>query len=281
MIKLTRDRHPSAIFVGLRGKRRVQKALSLLKGKRDGNLSFNSGFWKQAKPQLKIETHNKCAYCEADTTVVAHGDVEHFRPKDIYWWLAYCYDNYLFSCQICNQVYKSNKFPIRSARLPEPAVDPEMSDEKLQQLAGGLAPDPLHDQEGLPMATFLQQINQELPGLIDPYLFDPAELFAWAADATLREVRLIPRDDTVEATSAVQAATEFLGLNREELCDLRWREYEKVQVFKDVLASGKLPAELAQRVNETISDMMANDAPFAGMIRYYVWHVWGLNLGIY
>jgi len=94
-------------------------------------------------------------------------------------------------------------------------------------------------------------------------------------------VRLIPKDSTIEATSAVQAATEFLGLNREELCDLRWREYEKVQVFKDVLASERLPAELAQRVKETILDMMANDAPFAGMVRYYVRQIWGLNLGIY
>ena len=102
-----------------------------------------------------------------------------------------------------------------------------------------------------------------------------------AADATLKEVRLIPRDNTVESTFAVQAATEFLGLNREELRDLRWREYEKALVFKDVLASGQLPAELVQKVKETIRDMMADDAPFAGMVRYYVCQVWGLNLMIH
>ena len=101
-----------------------------------------------------------------------------------------------------------------------------------------------------------------------------------AADATLKEVRLIPCDNTVEATYAVQAATEFLVINREELRDLHWREYEKVGVFKHVLASGQLPAELVQRVKETILDMIADDAPFAGMIRYYVREVWELNLRI-
>ena len=64
----------------------------------------SSRVWKAAKPQLKIESGGKCAYCESPTDTVAHGDVEHFRPKSVYWWLAYCYDNYVYACQICNQV---------------------------------------------------------------------------------------------------------------------------------------------------------------------------------
>ncbi|MFN0301835.1 MAG: hypothetical protein ACKVQU_15945 [Burkholderiales bacterium] len=55
--------------------------------------------WPKAKGQLKLDSSNKCAYCEADTAAVAHGDVEHFRPKSEYWWLAYCYDYYTLSCQ--------------------------------------------------------------------------------------------------------------------------------------------------------------------------------------
>ena len=83
--------------------------------------------WKAAKPQLKLETGGKCAYCESPTDTVAHGDVEHFRPKSKYWWLAYCYDNYLYACQICNQVHKGDEFPIHATSglwtgpaLPEP-----------------------------------------------------------------------------------------------------------------------------------------------------------------
>jgi hypothetical protein len=46
---------------------------------------FNSNVWKVAKPQLKLESGSKCAYCESPTDSVAHGDVEHYRPKSKYW----------------------------------------------------------------------------------------------------------------------------------------------------------------------------------------------------
>jgi hypothetical protein len=279
MIKLTRVRTASAIPAGLRGQLRKKKALMLLKGKRAGSLAFKSDYWKPAKEQLKAETHNKCAYCEADTAVVAHGDVEHFRPKSVYWWLAYCYDNYLYSCQVCNQVYKGNSFPIRGVPLPEPLVSPQASDAELQALAAVVAPDPLKDSQGMPMADFRQQAAQELACLVDPYNADPADLFAWDADDVLQEVRLVPLDASVEATSAVQAAQDHLGLNREELRELRWREYHKLTTFKDVLLSGQLiDAALVESVKETIRDMMVDDAPFAGMVRYYVQSLWNLDL---
>jgi hypothetical protein len=90
---------------------RVAKSLELIQGRAAGTLEFNSNVWKAAKPQLKLETGGKCAYCESPTDTVAHGDVEHYRPKSKYWWLAYCYENYLYACQICNQVYKGDEFP--------------------------------------------------------------------------------------------------------------------------------------------------------------------------
>ena len=278
MIKLSRVRHSSAIPAGLRGQLRKKKALLLLKGKRDGNLAFKSDYWKPAKDQLKKEVHNKCAYCEADTAVVAHGDVEHFRPKGIYWWLVYCYDNYLYCCQVCNQVYKSDNFPIRGARLPEPLVNPLATDAELQAMAGTIAPDPLNDSQGLPMATFLQQASQEMAYLVDPYNVDPATLFAWEADAVLGEVRLVPLDNSIEATSVAQAASDYFGINREELRELRWHEYHLLSTFKNVLVSGQLTAELAESVKDAIRDMMADDAPFAGMVRYFVLTVWDLVL---
>jgi uncharacterized protein (TIGR02646 family) len=78
------------------------------------------------KAQLKKDQNNKCCFCEtSDVDVVAHGDVEHFRPKGGhqqnvndqlgypgYYWLAYEWDNLFFSCQICNQRYKKNRFPL-------------------------------------------------------------------------------------------------------------------------------------------------------------------------
>ncbi len=102
MIPLERVRSKQAIPPSFRGKLRVNKALTLLPAPGAAR-AFDSKHWKKAKAQLKVETHGKCAYCEAPTSTVAYGDVEHFRPKSVYWWLAYCYDNYLFSCQICSR----------------------------------------------------------------------------------------------------------------------------------------------------------------------------------
>lgn len=119
MISLERVRTAGAIHAKYRGADKRERDKELMHARRSflndntKPILFKSAFWKTAKTQLKKESFGKCAYCEANTDVVAHGDVEHYRPKSIYWWLAYTYDNYLFACQICNQTYKSDNFPIR------------------------------------------------------------------------------------------------------------------------------------------------------------------------
>lgn len=90
---------------------------------------FNSNIYghKEVKESL-IEIQNyKCCFCESKIGHVSYGDVEHFRPKagwvqnnekinkPGYYWLAYDWDNLLLSCEICNQRYKKNFFPL----LPE------------------------------------------------------------------------------------------------------------------------------------------------------------------
>ncbi|MGF7218255.1 uncharacterized protein (TIGR02646 family) [Spirosoma lacussanchae] len=77
------------------------------------------------KTTLKQLQHSKCCFCETHISHVLHGDVEHFRPKagyqidehqplqkPGYYWLAYDFANLFFCCQICNQVYKKNYFPL-------------------------------------------------------------------------------------------------------------------------------------------------------------------------
>ena len=90
MIKLTRDR--AAIPAKYRGAKFQALMEKLLAGfyEFDRKVPFNTEksrfqIWKVAKSALIAESHSKCAYCESPTSVVAFGDVEHFRPKDIYW----------------------------------------------------------------------------------------------------------------------------------------------------------------------------------------------------
>lgn len=82
------------------------------------------------KTVLRNDQNGKCAFCEQSVSSVSHGDIEHFRPKKAYcqnlkdtlnypgyYWLAYKWDNLLFCCQICNQRYKKNLFPLRNPEL--------------------------------------------------------------------------------------------------------------------------------------------------------------------
>jgi uncharacterized protein (TIGR02646 family) len=78
------------------------------------------------KKALRKAQHDKCAFCESKFTHTGYGDVEHLRPKGGfkqrpedalgrpgYYWLAYDWDNLFCSCQLCNQRFKRNLFPLR------------------------------------------------------------------------------------------------------------------------------------------------------------------------
>lgn len=276
MIQLTRIRTRQAIRRGLRGKFRINKNKKLIQGKLAGNLVFKSNYWKPAKEQLKQETHGKCAYCEAEIGVVAYGDVEHFRPKSRYWWLAYCYDNYLYACQICNQQYKSDDFPIHGTPLTEPTAHPGMTPTGIAALAADLAPDPL---DIAAVQAFLDLAEKEDPGLLNPYVEDPEPLFKWeASDDILREVTLEPRGNSLKARRAADAAKEYYGINREELCYARWEVYEDLSIFKETFLDPDTNTSLRQRTRNRIVRMIEDSAPFAGMVRYFVKTVWHLSL---
>ncbi len=273
MTKLERIRTAAAIPPAFRGPGRIAKSLELIRARAAGGaIEFKSNVWKEAKPQLKVETGGKCAYCESPTDTVAHGDVEHFRPKSKYWWLAYCYDNYVYACQICNQVHKGDEFPIHGTSgvwtgpaLPAPA--------KFATLAETLIPDALDLTAGHALADFLVAAGKEKAGLVDPYVTDPDPLFKWVANDVLKIVELAPASNKVAATRAFTGAEASYGLNREELKRTRWKTYTDFVVMKDALKAleaARLEPALQQRVRDQIKSMTLVDAPYAGMVRYFV-----------
>ncbi len=98
---------------------------------RDGTktFDFNSSIYgaKSVKNKLIAAQHRKCCFCESRITHVSYGDVEHFRPKGGYsqdtddhlhrpgyYWLAYDWNNLFLSCQLCNQRFKKNLFPLEN-----------------------------------------------------------------------------------------------------------------------------------------------------------------------
>jgi hypothetical protein len=275
MTKIERLRTAAAIPPAFRGSGRVAKSLELIQGRAAGTLAFNSNVWKAAKPQLKLETGGKCAYCESPTDTVAHGDVEHYRPKSKYWWLAYCYDNYLYACQICNQVHKGDEFPVHATTgmwtgpvLPAPPTPAAFA-----ALADTLTPDALDLTAGHALADFLVAAAKEKAGLVNPYVTDPGPLFKWIANDTLKIVEVAAASNEVAAKRAFAGAEASYGLNREELKRTRWKTYAEFLVMKDSLkafeTAGIEPA-LQQRIRDQIRAMTLVDAPYAGMVRYFV-----------
>lgn len=226
----------------LTGKALSTKNQALIDSYLAGQPEFLSDYWKPAKPILRKQTAGKCAYCESKADTVAYCDVEHFRPKTIYWWLAYWYENYLYSCQICNQLYKKAQFPVSGVRLQVPAE---------------LHPDRLY-----PRPAELQAEQAQLPDL---YADDPGAIFNWEVDTDAREVTI-----TSPLPGFQAAATNVLGLNREELRRTRYRIYEILATFRLACESPEVPASIRRRSLEMMRTMSAAEAPYAGMVRYFL-----------
>ena len=75
--------------------------------------NYNSRYKnKDIKEKLKEIYHGKCAFCEQK---VEQLHVEHFRPKKIYYWLVYSWDNLILACPTCNE-YKDINFEVNGLR---------------------------------------------------------------------------------------------------------------------------------------------------------------------
>lgn len=97
--------------------------------------------YQVAKQPLWHAQHRKCAYCEAALSW-KFAPVEHYRPalranrgagfpSYGYWWLAWTWENLLFTCHICNTSHKGYKFPLEAGsgvlRAPEHPPGPEVT----------------------------------------------------------------------------------------------------------------------------------------------------------
>jgi uncharacterized protein (TIGR02646 family) len=272
MIALERVRTTDKIHLNFRGAKRIawnkellNRQKAILIGKFEAH-NFKQSRWKEAKTQLFAESGDKCAYCEAQTRVVSHGDVEHFRPKSKYWWLAYCYDNYLVACQVCNSVYKGNEFPILDElkALTPPNLTTQTTDEEIDLLAPTLNPDPIDD-SGLKLTDFIKAYHTERPLLLNPYFDDPSEFFAWKVETVLEHVILIPKK--TKYRPYIEAAEKYYGLNRKELKESRYYFYEIYNTLYQVL--DRVNTDTRQEIENRIIKMKDKSSPFSGMIRYF------------
>ena len=228
--------------------------------------SFKSSIWKKAKEQLLKESNDKCAYCETPMSVVSYGDVEHYRPKSKYWWLAYCLDNYLASCAICNQKFKSAHFKVEGGKMPSPRVRRNSADSTLKNISKALVPDPLIAAD---VMRFENKHRAELALLINPYVDDPTITFAWHADRNLEEVDLVAVSSDFSVVKRVDAAKEFYGLDRPQLRGLRYATFHDYFVNKVTLEDPSINQNTRMVNEDAIKRKLRGSSPYAGMIRFF------------
>lgn len=76
------------------------------------------------KKFIKLETSEKCAYCESKITHVDHGDIEHILPKSLFPQYRLTYWNLTFVCKRCNQfkdVYHNDALPLLNPYNEKPS----------------------------------------------------------------------------------------------------------------------------------------------------------------
>ncbi len=85
--------------------------------------------YRGAKQPMHRAQHRKCCYCEK-AIEAAYNDVEHYRPKRLYWWLTWRWSNLLVACPNCNRSGKSDQFPLLDERTRLAPEDEPPGDEQ-------------------------------------------------------------------------------------------------------------------------------------------------------
>lgn len=108
--KLIESKIPKACLEDLEKAANSIAALPDVKRSKAINKNQNAKLWGKLKPILEEASHGKCWYCESAEDR-SDNAVDHFRPKnrvsesdahDGYWWLAFDWHNYRYSCTFCN-----------------------------------------------------------------------------------------------------------------------------------------------------------------------------------
>ena len=149
-----------------------------------------SGHWSVFKTYFLKFTKCKCPICSADIQRCSH--IDHFRPKNEYWWLAYEYDNYQILCCDCNSAYKRVKFPL------------------------------FDDNKKVTLQTFtkISEIDKiEKPLLINPFTDNPIEYFVIQIYQKLNCIKIVLKSKNAVSYEYKKANTTIKTYNLDDSRD--------------------------------------------------------------
>lgn len=265
MIAINRIRDDDLITHKLKGVEleKILKALLVkrIRHEQDNTIKFKViSKWKPAKEQLIIESNGKCAFCECEIPSHSNGDVEHYRPKSIYWWLAYAIDNFLLSCSICNQ-RKLNHFDVRNVRVSCGNLPDETDVQGIDNFIKQFARNPARANTNNSIIGLKKLRSKEKPKLLNPYLEDKIEdYFIWSFDDVLKEVEMSPKPSLSKQKKENATYTiKLLDLNRIRLKKRRYKELLKLRKTIELGATFGMIQPL----------YLLPDCEYAGMNKFY------------
>jgi uncharacterized protein (TIGR02646 family) len=213
--------------------------------------NFNMRVLAQSKADIMVVSHGKCAYCESLLST-AGGEISHFRPKSIYWWLAYEWRNLFVTCPDCIR-HKSNLFPAKNQFV-------------IAELAG----------------KSISELNRsERPLLLDPCIDFPHEHLTYEVNKLKKTVMMLSQSERGKIT------IQTLGLNRQQLQENRFKVYSDLEKFiNQYLAIGHTSKINISRVDkirtiaaeddrvefslEKVVNFMHVSSLYAGMSRFFL-----------
>lgn len=234
-----------------------------------GLIEDNSSLWSELKPFFAELSHQKCWYCEMKN-LGSNNDVDHFRPKkrvielknthDGYWWLAFEWWNYRFSCEHCNR------------RRNIKTKDGDVS-------SGGKWDNfPILDESKRAYSPN-DHIEEEIPLLLDPTNLSDIELL-WFDDEGKAVPRINVPDSTCIEHLRAYISIELYHLNHPLRVPERKKIYNRVKQlvsrgnrhYKKLILN-QADSDAKKSLKDTVKDLkalIAEDAELSATARAYI-----------
>ena len=198
--------------------------------------------WGLLKKWLSSFSHGKCWYCEC-ITERATSDVDHFRPKagvtvnrkpvlghNGYYWLAYDWTNFRFSCQRCNRSEKDDD-TILYGKANEFALFDESTRRNTQA------------------STTIEE-----PLLLDPCNEPDIDLLAHLLDGTIAPSRKKGTKDYKKATYTINT----FGLNGFGVPKKKLKQWQTLNLLVNAIGHIEQPA-----VTDNLKNYISDDAEYS------------------
>ena len=242
MIKINRELPPQGTALDQKKQKALENIECFIRKGLSPWQDKNFFLWsdKKVKSFLYNAQNGKCAYCERKRDQ-KELSVEHFRPKGKvkeslehkgYWWLAYEWGNLLIACKSCNQ-NKCSYFPLE--------------DEAKRAL------------------KCEDDIGQEKPALINPLEEDPEQFVGYEIPKTHNAIML----KAVGKNSRGNTTITRVGLNDKNVMQDRADKLREFALFMNIAKGNNFCEETKQKIKQHIERSIADQAPFAGMARFY------------